>query len=149
MILVQDVIKSKEEDVEFIALAEEANSFLKSHKWCESIKKQWLVAEWENLLIVFFFEIIPDSTDTDDRVWVIVGDLPPAYIDIQSATNETEAIQVYTEIMDDWVQCVKNRQSTEDCYPINVPPENKYAEMLDTRLQLIRKYILGKTSIDD
>lgn len=149
MILVQEVIKSKKEDSEFIALAEEANSFLKGHKWCRAIKKQWLVAEWENLLIVFFFEIIPNSTDADDRVWVIVGDLPPAYIDTESATNETEAIQVYTEIMDDWVQCVKNGQSTEDCYPINVPPENKYAEMLDTRLQLIRKYILDKTFIDD
>lgn len=149
MILVQDVIKSREDDVEFTALAEEANSFLKDHKWCGSINKQWFVAGWENLLIVFFFEITPNSSDADDHVWVIVGDLPPAYIDIESATNEIEAVRVYTEIMDDWVQCVKSGQSTENCYPINVPPENKYAEMLSTRLQFIRKYILGNASIDD
>ncbi len=101
------------------------------------------------MLVVFFFEIIPASMDADDRVWIIVGDLPSAYIDIESAANATEAIQAYTEIMDDWVQCVKKGLSTEDCYPVNVPPENKYAEMLATRLQLIRDYILGDKPIDE
>ncbi len=144
MVLVEDVIKLQPEDFEFIELAKEAESFLKGHKWCKEVEKQWLAASWENLLAVFFFKIVPNSVDADEHVWVVVGDLPPAYIDIESAGNLTEAIQVYTEIMDDWVQHVKKGESIADCYPINVPPEKEYAEMLATRLNLIREHILNR-----
>ena len=48
--------------------------------------------------------------------------------------------------MDNWIQCVRNGQSTNDCYPINVPPENEYAEMLSTRIHLIREHILSQAS---
>ncbi|MBL7797291.1 MAG: hypothetical protein JNJ90_12410 [Saprospiraceae bacterium] len=143
MTLLEEVIKSKPEDFEFITLAKEARLFLQGHNWCKAIEKQWLAANWDNILIVFYFDFIPDSSDTDDHVWVIVGDLPPAYIDVESANTETEAVQVYIEIMDDWVQCVKGGRPVEDCYPISIPPEIRYADMLDLRLQLIRKYILG------
>lgn len=68
--------------------------------------------------------------------------LPPAYIDIESASNKTEVLQVYIKIMSDWVQCVENGESIDNCYPINVPPENEYAKMLDIRIQLIKKHIL-------
>lgn len=148
MILIEDLIKSDPDDLELISLAEEARLFIEGHKWCKSVEKQWLAKGWENILLVFFFEIVPNSTDADDKVWVIVGDLPPAYIDVESATNETEAIQVYIEIMDDWVQCVKKGESVENCYPINVPPTDEHAEMLDTRLNFIRDYLLGQKSID-
>jgi hypothetical protein len=147
MILLEEALKSKPEDLEFVALAKEANLFLKGHNWCKAIEKQWLAANWDNILIVFYFDLIPNSSDVDDHVWIIVGDIPPAYIDIESANNETEAVRAYTEIMDDWVQCVKSGRSVDDCYPINVAPEKKYADMLDIRLQFIRKYILGHTPI--
>ena len=143
MVLVGDLVKSQPDDSEFIELAEEAASFLKNHKWCKEIEKQWLAADWENLLAVFFFKIVPNSADADDYVWVVVGDLPPAYIDIESSDNEIETVRVYTKLMDDWVQHVKKGQPTDDCYPINVPPENEYAEMLAIRIRLIRENILG------
>lgn len=140
-------MKSKPKDLEFMALADEANHFLKGQNWCKTIEKQWLAANWDNILVVFYFDIIPDSPVADDKVWVIVGDLPPAYIDIESANNEIEAVQAYTKIMDDWVQCVKAGQPVDACYPVNVPPEKKYADMLDLRLGLIRKYILCQDTV--
>jgi len=142
MTLLEDTINLVSKDPDFIKLANEAESFLQGHKWCKTIKNKWFVEGWENLVMIFYFEIIPNSKNVDDFVWVIVGDLPPAYIDIESASNPLEVIETYTDIMSDWVECVKNGLSIENCYPINVPPQKDYAEMLEIRIKLIRENIL-------
>jgi len=146
MVLVKNATSVQIENYEFVKLVNEAKSFLKNHRWCKEIEKQWFVANWDNLLTIFFFKIVPNSELADDHIWVVVGDLPTAYIDIESASNKAEVIQVYTEIMDDWVRCVKNGESVEDCYSINVPPKLEYAKMLDTKIQLIKEHILDKMS---
>jgi len=68
---------------------------------------------------------------------IIVGDIPPAYIDIESATSPNEVVASYIEIMCDWVACVERGESTDDCYPVEVPPTEKYAKMLKKRLELL------------
>lgn len=145
MVLIEDLKRTQSDDGELFKLAEEAKLFLESHKWCKKVEKQWLASGWENLLLVFYFKITPNSKNADDYVWVVVGDLPPAYIDIESADNISDVIETYTDLMDDWVQCVKNGQPVEDCYPIDVPPENEYAEMLAIRIKLVREYILKQS----
>jgi hypothetical protein len=42
-------------------------------------------------VVVFLFEIIPSREDVDDKVWLIVGDLPPAYITAEDAPNPAAA----------------------------------------------------------
>lgn len=131
MTLFEDIKNVQSSDLEFIELSNEATSYLLSHKWCKNIEKQWLAANWENLLVIFFFKIIPNSNTADDYVWIVVGDLPPAYIDIESAKNVKEVVHTYIEIMNDWVQCVFKGGKIEDFYPINVPPTREFAEMLN------------------
>lgn len=142
MVVIDYSKKLQYKNSEYGKLVEEARFYLSSYKWCREIKRQWLALNCENLLTVFLFEIIPNSQNADDYVWVVVGDLPSAYIDIESARDKKQVVKTYTEIMGDWVHVVKKSGNIEDCYPLNVPPTKEYAEMLSIRIKLIRENIL-------
>lgn len=137
------LVGDMKEDKAFFKLAKEAEFFLESHSWCKKVVNQWFSAGWEEMVLVFFFEIIPNSHAADNFVWIVVGDIPPCYIDIESAQNSNEVIQVYVEIMEDWINCVNNGESVENCYPVEAPPEKKYADMLSRRIQFIKDYIIS------
>lgn len=132
----------EEEKEEKIGLANEAKKFLLNHKWCNKIVNGWFSMGWGDMLGVFLFEIIPNGDKADQLVWVIGGDLPSVYIDIESAKNGIEALQCYVDLMDDWIFCVKKNQSTDDCYPIGVPATMEYAKMLESRIRIVKEEIL-------
>jgi len=73
---------------------------------------------------------------------MVMGDVPPAYIDILSATNIKEVIESYISIMDDWIYNVMEGNSLEESYPVDVPPTKEYAIMLINRLNIIENEIL-------
>lgn len=144
MINIDSLPLSNEEDKEQkIVLAQEASQFLLVHKWCKEITNSWFCIGWGNMLAVFLFEIIPKGNNVDKLVWVITGDLPPAYIDTEGAKNGNEVIKCYVDLMEEWIYCVKNNLPTDDCYPIGVPSTMEYAEMLDSRIKIIKEEILN------
>lgn len=96
------------------------------------------------MLAVFFFSIEQAFNSVPDNIWVIVGDLPPAYIDTIDNPNGSCAIDGYVMEMDKWVDNVINNRSIEDLIPVNVPPTREYAIMLKSRLDLIKEQILFK-----
>ena len=126
-----------QKDRETINLKDEALNYLCSHEWCEEIEKGWLAESWGYILGVFLFKIKSNIPEVDDYVWVIVGDIPPAYIDIESASNSKEVIMCYIDIMSDWVNHVKEGKPVDECYPVEVPETKEYALMLESRLSLI------------
>lgn len=129
-------------DKRVLELIDKASSFLLSHSWCTAIVNGWLGREWGHILGIFLFEITPVDSEVDDVVWVVVGDVPPAYIDIESAVNIEQVVAAYIDIMMDWVECVEAGSSVEEVYPVAVPPTLEYANMLRTRLELISNRIL-------
>jgi hypothetical protein len=146
MIEIKNIKKSKTK-IEFVdevlELSIEAQDYLKSFKWCEKIINGWLVKEWGYMLSIFYFEIKPSiGSEADNFVWVIVGDLPPAYIDIQSASNEIEALKIYVYLMEEWINNIKQGKSIEDCFPVNVEPSNEFADMLLSRINIIKEDFL-------
>lgn len=134
--------KNTEEEVETINLSKEAESFLLSHGWCDSIIEGWLAESWGYILCVFLFKIESENTEVDDYVWIVVGDIPSAYIDIESAEDSDDVLQCYVDIMSDWVECIETNKSVEDCYPIEVPPTLEYASMLKSRLKIISEELI-------
>jgi predicted adenine nucleotide alpha hydrolase (AANH) superfamily ATPase len=139
-----EIEKIKEENIEYLdevlTLKVQAEDYLKAFKWCKKIKNGWLVKEWGYILCIFYFEIEPavDSV-ADSFVWIIVGDLPPAYIDIESASNAYEALTSYLSLMQDWVDNVNQGKSVEECFPIKVEPTDEYAEMLGARMNILKE----------
>ena len=128
---------------DIINLANEAAAYLKEFKWCREILNGFLATEFGYLFCVFYFEIIPtQGSDADKYIWVIVGDIPPAYIDTISAPTVRDAIVCYCDIMEDWINNVDNSISVEECYPINAPATKEYADMLRTRIVLVKNDLL-------
>jgi hypothetical protein len=133
---------SLEYKADLATLAEEANTYLLSHSWCKKIIKGMLDRGWSYILGVFYFEIEPAFDNVPTHVWVIVGDIPPAYIDVKDNPNGACAIDGYVSEMQRWVDHVKHGKSVDNLIPVNAPPSLEYAEMLQTRLNLIRDNIL-------
>ena len=133
--------------LEIRALAEEAERFLLSHHWCNEITSGSLAWAAAGVLGVFQFTIEPARPDIDDTLWVIVGDLPPAYLVLDNAPSWKEALEGYAEEMQRWVDAVRGGRRLDGIIPVNVTPIREHADMLDQRLQFIReKLIRGEYS---
>lgn len=145
MIEIKKLDSSELEHVgELVSLSREAESFLRSFEWCVRIVNGWLDRGWGYIVAVFLFSIEPADDSIPDCVWVIVGDLPPAYIDVQDNPNGACALDAYVTEMQNWVDNVMNNRSVADLIPVNAPPTKEYAEMLQSRIDVIRKEILSK-----
>jgi len=58
------------------------------------------------------------------------------------APDALSAIELYDDLMQEWVDAVLAGEPTDDLIPVNVPPTREYAEMLRSRLELIREMII-------
>lgn len=128
---------------EVLELVKRARNYLSSMSWCERILNGWMACSYGYIIGVFYFHITPSQHGVPRYVWIIVGDLPPAYLDISYCTNPTEVIDGYVCEMQEWVDRVLRGEPIDDSViPVNVPPERKWAELLKSRLELIRDYFL-------
>lgn len=71
---------SQIEDPRVAALASQAEQFLGALRWCRRIVESELAWASAGLFGVFRIRIDPAREDIDPVVWVITGDLPPAYL---------------------------------------------------------------------
>jgi hypothetical protein len=142
-----DIDELRNSDIEYveelIILADRATTFLKSQKWCRRILRGWLDRGWGIRIAVFYFYFEPTYKDVPHNTWVIVGDLPPAYIDAEDNPNGACAIDGYVLEMQKWVDAVTAGEGVEGLIPVNVPPSKEYAKMLQHRLTIIKKDILA------
>lgn len=137
----EDILGLSEKDRNVYGLSVEAKNYLLRHQWCKSILSGWLAVYWEGVLGVFLFEIEPSGSGVDEYVWIVVGDIPPAYVDVESGENSREVLESYVAIMRDWADTVLKGESVEDCYPVEVPATKEYADMLQNRLDLLDTFI--------
>lgn len=144
MIPIDDLSSSGLEYVdELKKLADEAISFISSHEWCKNIETVMIDRGWGFILAVFYIIIEPAEKHIPNSFWVIVGDIPPAYIDTEDNPNGACAIDGYVMEMQKWIDHVMDGKSVDNVIPVNAPPEKKYATMLQSRLNMIKEEILS------
>lgn len=119
----------------------EAKSFIKKFKWSGTILEKYFGLGIPGVVAVFLFHVDP-ITDHDDWLWVIVGDLPSAYLVTDRASDPVSALKVYCELMEDWVQAVRGGGALNDVFPVNAPPDTDHADMLERRIELLRTEII-------
>ena len=123
-------------------LATEARHFLGRFAWCEEIRAGYLAWAVTGILGVFLFEIRPGRPGVDDRLWVVVGDLPPAYLVCTDAATWQEALSGYVLELQRWVDTVRRDGDLAGLIPVNAPPTPESADRLQPRLDFIRKTLL-------
>jgi hypothetical protein len=120
----------------------EACEYLLSFNWCKSIRRAWFGQGVDGIYVVFLFEIVPSSKKVDKALWVIVGDIPSAYLVIDESPTPLAALRNYLELMQEWVDIVKAGKSVDGCIPVHAPAKLEYANLLQRRIDFIGKGFL-------
>jgi hypothetical protein len=139
---------SKEKGSLYI-FSKEAQNFIEEKKWCLKVEKGYLGIGIDGILAVFKFYITPTEKDIDSELWVIVGDIPPAYLVIDRAPDAISALIVYVEEMRLWVNASFRGSSVDGLIPVNVVSNQENAEKLKKRLDFIEQKIIPIYSKDN
>jgi hypothetical protein len=132
-----------EETAQLKELFVRAKEYLCSFSWCKRIIDSFFGIGIGRPLGVFLFRIEPSHENVDEWIWVIVGDLPPAYITTDQAPNPAAALDGYIGAMEEWVTAVRMGKPTKDLIPVNAQPTLEWADELEWRLRFIDREILS------
>lgn len=139
----ESFIPEFEEDLPlFNADVEKARRFLTSQTWCQRVNSLYLGITVPGVVLVCLADIVPLG-DADPRVWVIVGDIPPAYIVTTTAPNPASALDAYIFEMSRWVDAVETKGDLAVVIPVDAPPTAGNAAALRKRLDLLRNEVLS------
>jgi len=124
-------------------MAAEARAYLEDYEWCPPIKSVHLAFGIGGVVAAFLvqFEEAIDGTD-DDALWIIIGDLPTAYVIVEPGDDGDAALSRYCELMEDWAFNVLKGNSLEESFPVEAEPTHENAELLSQRIAFIRTEIL-------
>jgi hypothetical protein len=143
-----DIRGDNDEDTRLLrAMADEGRQYLASHDWCPPIRALHLAHGVGGVVALFLVEFshkIPGSPD--DSLWLVVGDLPTAYFVTENVSTVRDALECYCSIMDDWVAAVLDERDLEEVYPVEAEPTEANAQELQSRLQFLRREIIGGLS---
>ena len=142
--LVKEIIGESDDDtVALRHMSEEAISYITAHPWCPPIKAQYLAYGVGGVIGLFYFEFAFKINGIDDELWVVVGDLPSAYMVVDDRDDFLVALEKYCELMSDWAEAVCNDASAlESVFPVEAKPSVENADALLERIAFIRNEIL-------
>lgn len=133
--------------------AREAHRFVEHFSWCERVNVVYFDRGFDRVA-VWLVEISP-LKDADPVLWVINGDIPPAYLDTEELPNGAFALKTYVEILKEWVEAVEIGDPVDEMMPVlsnggftPLEPAAEIAEMLRSRLSFIEKKLLPMWSDD-
>jgi hypothetical protein len=123
-------------------MLKEAEAYLCSFDWCESVAESYFGLGIGGVVAVFLLRIVPKREGVDEWIWIVVGDLPPAYLVTDDNPRPVSALEAYVAEMSAWVNAVENGQSVDDLIPVNVPPTHESAQQLRKRLTFLRAKVI-------
>jgi hypothetical protein len=123
-------------------MVDEARSFLGSFRWCAGVRQMFAGLAVPGVVAVFFAEIVPAKANVDEALWVVVGDLPPAYLADEGSADSAEALRRYIAEMRRWVQAARVGEPVDDLIPVNVGPTRESAARLASRLDFLELEVL-------
>ncbi len=150
MLMPVDRIKGEdEEDTRLLAeMAVHARNYVTSFDWCLPITAMYLADGIGWVVAIFLVEFEGKIDGTDDRLWVVVGDLPPAYMVVEPDDCAQEALERYCLLMDEWVAAIRQKGDFDGVYPVSAPRTEEYAEALHSRLNSLRNEIIPNFSTE-
>jgi len=84
------------EDTKLLSvMAAGAENFIRCFSWCREIREAYFGDGYGGIVAVFLFRIESSRTDVDEWLWVVFGDVPPAYLVTDLAKIPSQALIVY------------------------------------------------------
>jgi hypothetical protein len=132
----------KDDKYSLFEFAKEAKKFVASQRWVDRVFDGYLAKGFDGILGIFYFEVLPKSKKLDSEIWVITGDLPPAYFSTDYLPEPINVLDSYICEMRIWINAVKRGDSVEELIPVKVPAEPKYAQILKDRMDFLEKNVV-------
>ena len=133
----------EEETVRLAALARDARVFVQSHEWAPPIEDLLLAFGIGGViglyLVRFKHGVLSGEGNGDREIWVVVGDLPSIYFEVEGSETPAAALETYCRIAQAWADAVLARGDLSDEFPIPIAPTEAHSHMLSSRLQTIRE----------
>jgi hypothetical protein len=138
---VREVVPESEGE-EAKALLEKANSSLDTFSWAKVPRKFWIGECVQGVLGLFLVQLVGADREVDPYIWVVVGDLPPAYLSSKFVHSPREAVNAYIAEMEAWVDAVEKDKPTQGLIPVDGEPTHENAMALKSRLEFLDQKIL-------
>ena len=123
-------------------MAKEARRYLLAHRWCPPVNRLFLAHGIGGVAAVFYVEFARPIDGGDKELWVIVGDLPSAYLVTDEINTPYAALQSYCALMDDWIRAVRDSKPLDEVFPVEVTPTLESAEKLASRIRFLRENVI-------
>lgn len=128
-------------------LVSEAEKYVSKFTWNEGIVERYIGYILRLKLGIFLFKIKKTRIDVDEWIWVLVGDIPPAYLTTDSCKTPSEALDGYIGAMEDWIEVAISKKSLEGVIPVNVAPTVDNIKSLESRLKFLDLEVLPKVKL--
>ncbi len=94
LIPVANIAGDDEQDTQLLrTMAEEAQTYLASFSWCKGIDDAHFAGGVGGIFAVFLFHIRPDRPEVDPWMWVVIGDIPSAYLPLRDALFPSRGVR--------------------------------------------------------
>jgi hypothetical protein len=123
-------------------MAEGAQNYLKCFPWCKGIRDIYFGDGYGGIVAVFLIQIEPSRADIDEWLWVVFGDVPPAYLVTDLYQRPSQVLVGYVEEVSQWVQLAKEGHSSPDVIPVYLPATPENAADLESRLKVLSDVII-------
>lgn len=136
--LVPDISGDDADDTaSLLDMARSAREYITSFAWCPPIEAMYLAHGVGGVLAVFFVEFPRKIKGTDDKLWIVVGDLPSAYLVVEPDDSGADALERYCGLMEDWIAAVRDGADLNNVYPVTAEPTRENADSLERRVAFL------------
>ena len=128
---------------EVMALHQEAVAYLKSFRWCKEINRSHLYTNLGTVFCIFLFDLDNSASTKDNLLWVVVGDIPPMYLDTFGPRTTVEVVEDYVRLAEDWIGQVKIGESLDRCYPFKANATVQMAKLLERKISFMKNTLVA------
>lgn len=144
-----DILGEDDEDTAQLRdMAEKALRYIQGFRWAPPVKDLYLAWGVGKVIAIFLVKFKrPIPKQPDDEAWVIVGDIPSMYLEVdpELLPNLETILECYSDFMEDWADTVLSGGDRSRCYPVEAAPTRENAELLKARVEFIREALMPAT----
>jgi hypothetical protein len=133
------IVGDDEEDAVLLRkMFDDASRYISSFSWCEAVLDSYFGGGVGGIFAVFFFHIRSRGVDVDPWIWIVFGDIPPAYLPLSDCESPSEVFRTYIHGMSRWVEFARKGQPGAaipgDVPPVDLPPTPEWAERINQKI---------------
>ena len=127
-------------------MAREAMDYITSFRWCPQIEAMYLAHGVGGIIALFLAQLSQRIAGMDDRLWIVVGDLPSAYMVVEPDDSPPDALERYCGLMEDWIAAVRDKRDLGEVYPVAAKPTAENADLLESRVGFLLAEIIPRAT---